>query len=70
MPHREERFGHREERTRRAPRQVPEAVTPPSEESIEILISMGFERDSAISVLQSTNNNVQAAATILLDGRI
>lgn len=38
----------------------------PSEEALEQLIAMGFDRTSASAALQQTGNNVQAALSILL----
>lgn len=41
---------------------------PPSEEAIEQLTAMGFERDAVIRALGATDNNVEAAANRLLSG--
>lgn len=69
LPFRETRFAT-EIPAQRAQRAAPaEARTPPTEESIETLMGMGFDRNDAIVALQTTNNNVQQAAGILLDGR-
>mmetsp|Transcript_3830 Transcript_3830/g.5155 ORF Transcript_3830/g.5155 Transcript_3830/m.5155 type:complete len:321 (-) Transcript_3830:318-1280(-) len=42
--------------------------TPPSEETITQLTSMGFEREAVVRALQQTDNNVEAAANRLLSG--
>lgn len=47
----------------------PAPVAPPSEADIEMLMSMGFERDRVVRALQQSRNNVEAAANILLSGR-
>ena len=41
---------------------------PPSQESIEQLTAMGFERDAVVRALGATDNNVEAAANRLLSG--
>jgi len=50
----------------RFPRQQPQPTPPPSEEAIEQLTNMGFEREAVIAALRSTDNNVEAAANRLL----
>jgi len=48
---------------------VPPVVhAPPSEDSIQALTSMGFSRDASVQALQRTNNDLQLATNILLDG--
>eukprot|EP00957_Ditylum_brightwellii_P125548 9569738-Ditylum_brightwellii.AAC.1 len=42
--------------------------TPPSEEAIAQLTSMGFEREAVVRVLQQCDNNVEVAANRLLSG--
>jgi len=42
------------------------SVVPPSEDSISSLMGLGFERDVVIRALQSTGNNIEAAANLLL----
>ena len=39
---------------------------PPSEDSIVSLMGLGFEREVVIRALQSTGNNIEAAANLLL----
>lgn len=41
-------------------------LPPPSEDSIVMLMGLGFEREAVIRALQTTGNNVEAAANILL----
>ncbi|ETV82358.1 hypothetical protein, variant 1 [Aphanomyces astaci] len=41
--------------------------TPPSEDAINQLTGLGFERDQAIAALQASDNNVEAAANRLLN---
>lgn len=41
---------------------------PPPEESIEVLVQMGFSRDAALRALQRSGNDVQRAANVLLAG--
>lgn len=41
---------------------------PPSEDAIEQLMALGFDRERALVALQSTDNNVEAAANRLLNG--
>jgi len=48
-----------------APRPPP-AHPPPSEEAVELLLSMGFERQAVIQALQQTDNNIEAAANRLM----
>lgn len=43
----------------------PVALTPPSEEAIQTIMNLGFDRDRAIQALQSTGNNIEAAANML-----
>lgn len=38
------------------------------EENVERLIGMGFNRDLVVNALRRTNDNVEAAALLLLDG--
>ena len=40
---------------------------PPSEDNIELLISMGFDRESVVSALTSANNNADRATDLLLN---
>jgi hypothetical protein len=60
------------DRPRRAVAQAPAAVRPPPppppppEEAIELLLSMGFERQAVIRALQQTDNNIEAAANRLM----
>ena len=49
-----------------APRRA--APTPPPENAIQQLMALGFDRDRSMEALQSTNNNVEAAANRLLNG--
>lgn len=50
-----------------APAVVPRPPPPPpSEEAIELLTSMGFERQAVIRALQQTDNNIEAAANRLM----
>ncbi|CAH0482918.1 unnamed protein product [Peronospora belbahrii] len=44
------------------------AAASPSEDAIQQLIALGFERERALQALQSTDNNVEAAANRLLNG--
>uniref|UniRef100_K3W5T0 UBA domain-containing protein n=1 Tax=Globisporangium ultimum (strain ATCC 200006 / CBS 805.95 / DAOM BR144) TaxID=431595 RepID=K3W5T0_GLOUD len=44
------------------------AAAPPSEDAIQQLMALGFDRERAITALQSTSNNVEAAANRLLNG--
>jgi len=44
----------------------PTVVVLPSEEAIETLMGMGFDRNAVIQALQSTGNNMEAAANSLL----
>ncbi|KAG7383758.1 UBA/TS-N domain [Phytophthora boehmeriae] len=44
------------------------AAAPPSEDAIEQLMALGFDRERALQALQSTGNNVEAAANRLLNG--
>ena len=55
---------------RRAVRPVAEVPPPPppSEEAIEQLTAMGFDRERVLAALQSTDNNVEHAADRLLRG--
>lgn len=46
----------------------PRLPSPPPEEAIEQLTSMGFERENVITALQMSGNNVEAAANRLLMG--
>eukprot|EP00547_Thalassionema_nitzschioides_P018461 CAMPEP_0194239108 /NCGR_PEP_ID=MMETSP0158-20130606/5676_1 /TAXON_ID=33649 /ORGANISM="Thalassionema nitzschioides, Strain L26-B" /LENGTH=111 /DNA_ID=CAMNT_0038973513 /DNA_START=663 /DNA_END=998 /DNA_ORIENTATION=- len=48
------------------PRAVAAVPTPPPESAIEQLTSMGFDRDSVLTALQASQNNVERAADILL----
>ena len=41
---------------------------PPSEENILSLMSLGFDRNAVLAALQTTGNNVEAAANRLLGG--
>lgn len=41
---------------------------PPSEEAIESLMNLGFERSRVVLALQSRDNNLEAAANFLLAG--
>ncbi|TMW68124.1 hypothetical protein Poli38472_007796 [Pythium oligandrum] len=43
-------------------------ATPPSEDAIQQLLALGFDRERAIAALQATDNNVEAAANRLLNG--
>lgn len=56
-----------------APRPSPIAATPlsavASEDDIQLLVAMGFDRAAGIRALQDSGNDVQLAATRLLDGR-
>jgi len=45
----------------------PALRSPPSEESIELLTSMGFQRQEVLDALARCNNNVEMATHILLD---
>lgn len=42
-------------------------VLPPSEESIQVLIGMGFSRDVALDALARSNNNLELATDLLLE---
>ena len=44
----------------------PNDRTPPSEENVTFLTSMGFSRDRVMRALQTTGNNVEAATNLLL----
>ncbi|GAB9467266.1 hypothetical protein Gpo141_00004618 [Globisporangium polare] len=44
------------------------AATPPSEDAIQQLMALGFDRERSIAALQTTSNNVEAAANRLLNG--
>jgi hypothetical protein len=44
----------------------PNDPTPPSEENVTFLTSMGFSRDRVMRALQTTGNNVEAATNLLL----
>ncbi|KUF93366.1 hypothetical protein AM588_10004567 [Phytophthora nicotianae] len=44
------------------------AAQPPSEDAIQQLMALGFDRERALQALQSTDNNVEAAANRLLNG--
>lgn len=44
------------------------AAAPPSEDAIEQLMALGFDRERVLQALQSTGNNVEAAANRLLNG--
>ncbi|KAF1779230.1 Ubiquitin-associated domain [Phytophthora cactorum] len=44
------------------------AAAPPSEDAIQQLMALGFDRERALQALQSTDNNVEAAANRLLNG--
>ncbi len=44
------------------------APSPPPEDAIQQLMALGFDRDRSIQALQTTNNNVEAAANRLLNG--
>jgi hypothetical protein len=46
----------------------PASAIEPSPEALETLIAMGFDRDNAIRALVATNNNIEAAANVLLSG--
>ena len=41
----------------------------PNEEHIQVLVSLGFPRERAVSALRSSGNNLEAASNLLLDGR-
>lgn len=41
---------------------------PPSEENILSLMSLGFDRNAVLAALQTTGNNLEAAANRLLGG--
>jgi len=45
---------------------VPTPVVQPSSEAIETLTAMGFDRENVVRALVATDNNVEAAANILL----
>lgn len=45
----------------------PNDPTPPSEENVTFLTSMGFSRDRVMRALQTTGNNVEAAANLLVN---
>jgi len=47
-------------------RQRQNRTTEPSEENIQILVDMGFNRDRAREALSSSNNNLETATSILL----
>ena len=49
-----------------AVQQPPQPPPPPSEEAIEQLTSMGFDREAVIRALEMSTNNVEAAANRLL----
>ena len=40
--------------------------TPPSEENINQLVEMGFNRNSVLNALNSTNNDISLATNVLL----
>lgn len=58
---------HQQARHRAPPTTLPIPTPPPSEEMIETLTSMGFERDAVLRVLQQCDNNVERAANQLLN---
>jgi len=41
-------------------------IPPPSEQDIQLLVSLGFDRDTVVRVLRSCGNNTEAAANRLL----
>lgn len=45
----------------------PNNRVPPSEENVTFLTSMGFSRDRVMRALQTTGNNVEAAANLLVN---
>ncbi|XP_022257480.1 ubiquitin-associated domain-containing protein 2-like [Limulus polyphemus] len=45
----------------------PNDVTPVVEEKVQKLVEMGFERQSAVRALETSNNDLNAATTILLN---
>jgi len=55
-------------RTGRQPN-APAAPAAPDEESVQILMAMGFDRDAVLQALRRANNNVQRASNFLLDGQ-
>eukprot|EP00602_Paraphysomonas_sp_CaronLab_P003754 CAMPEP_0185034908 /NCGR_PEP_ID=MMETSP1103-20130426/25333_1 /TAXON_ID=36769 /ORGANISM="Paraphysomonas bandaiensis, Strain Caron Lab Isolate" /LENGTH=234 /DNA_ID=CAMNT_0027571753 /DNA_START=224 /DNA_END=928 /DNA_ORIENTATION=- len=46
----------------------PQVTAPPSEEDIQSIVNLGFERQQAINALRLTGNNVEAAANNLFSG--
>lgn len=44
-------------------------LLPPSEESVAMLVSMGFERNRAVQALTQTRSDVTAATNLLLEGQ-
>lgn len=42
------------------------ALIQPDEESVRLLISMGFDREAVLRALQATGNNVETAANLLI----
>jgi len=42
------------------------APPPPSEEAINALMGMGFDREAVVQALRSSGNNLEAAANVLL----
>ena len=46
--------------------QSQQAVVPPDEQSITLLMSMGFDRDAVVRALTATGNNVENAANLLV----
>ena len=52
-------------------RQPPQPQTPEfSEEHVSTLVSMGFNRELALRALTMAGNNLERAASLLLDGRV
>ncbi len=45
---------------------APTRIVQPSAEAIDTLTAMGFDRETVIRALQATDNNVEAAANLLL----
>lgn len=46
----------------------PSAPVEPSEDHVESLVAMGFDRDRAVAALRNSNNNLELAANRLLSG--
>lgn len=53
---------------RHEPFQRPSAPVEPSQDHVESLVAMGFDRERAVAALRNSNNNLELAANRLLSG--